>query len=100
MVTITHQNAPGIDVSGDRRQLRVSLPRLGVVRRRAEDDHRDDEEEEEHAQFVQTGLDRHAEDPQTLRRKQRTTERFCGFRVKSSAIVQSSVLPRNDFTYF
>ena len=66
MVTITHQNAPGIDVSGDRRQLRVSLPRLGVVRRRAEDDHRNDEEEEEHTQFVQTGLDRHSEDPQTL----------------------------------
>ena len=52
--------------AGDRRQLRVGLAGLGVVRRRAEDDHRDDEEEEEHAQFVQTGLDRHAEDAQTL----------------------------------
>ena len=51
----------------DRLDLRALLAGLGVVRDRAEDDHGDQQEEEEHSELVETGLDRHAENAQTLR---------------------------------
>ena len=51
----------------DRLDLAAVLFDLGVVRHRAEDDHRDEQEEKEHAELVETGLDRHAEDAQTLK---------------------------------
>jgi len=47
--------------------LCVVLAGFGVVGRRAEDDHGDGEEEEEHAELSHAGLDRQAEDAQTVR---------------------------------
>ena len=47
--------------------LRIVLARFGVVRRGAEDDHGDSEEEEEHAELSHAGLDREAEDAETVR---------------------------------
>ena len=47
-------------------ELALGLARLGVVGGRAEDHHGDQQEEEKHSQLVQTRLDRHAENPQTL----------------------------------
>ena len=73
----------------DRRDLRALLAGLGVVRHRAEDDHRDEQEEEEHAELVQARLDRHAEDPQTLRRRdQRQTGVNAGRRSNMMSLLQ------------
>ena len=50
----------------DGRELALLLARLGVVGGRAEDDHGNEQEEKEHPELVETRLDCHPEDTQTL----------------------------------
>ena len=47
--------------------LRVVLAGFGVIGSRTEDDHRNGEKEEEHAELSHAGLDRQAENTQTVR---------------------------------